>query len=191
LEGEKMKRFLLGNFIVIALVAITGISCEPPPQQQPDMVPLPTVYAPITTTTAVAAYSSLRVDEMGIPAATEGALVGPDTPCQEWLPLAIQVGWPKDREVAEKLLSVMWRESRCQPGAINQKDPNGGSLGLLQINKFWCKPNQYTVHGYLQEAGVLSDCAELYDPAVNLTAAAAIYNYSVDRNGNGWHPWKV
>jgi soluble lytic murein transglycosylase-like protein len=93
--------------------------------------------------------------------------------------------------MAEKLLSIMWRESRCNPGSVNQDDPNGGSLGLLQINQFWCRPNQYTDNGWLQDMGILDECLELYDPATNLRAGLAMYSYSVYKNANGWHPWRT
>jgi hypothetical protein len=74
---------------------------------------------------------------------------------------------------------------------VNQTDPNGGSLGLLQINQFWCKPSKYTDNGWLQDMGILDDCQELYDPATNLRAGLAMYSYSVYKNGDGWHPWRT
>jgi hypothetical protein len=84
---------------------------------------------------------------------------------------------------------IMWRESRCNASAINKQDPNGGSLGLFQINKFWCKPNRYSKRGFLQQAGVLTKCAELYNPIVSANAMMAIYDYANDRYGDGWGPW--
>ena len=84
---------------------------------------------------------------------------------------------------------IMWRESRCNASAINKKDPNGGSLGLFQINKFWCKPNRYSKKGFLQEAGVLTNCSQLYNPIVSANAMMAIYDYADDRYGDGWGPW--
>ena len=84
---------------------------------------------------------------------------------------------------------IMWRESRCITSVINRKDPNGGSLGLFQINKFWCKPNRYTKQGFLQDAGVLSKCRELYNPKVAAKAFMAIYDYADNRYGDGFGPW--
>jgi hypothetical protein len=84
---------------------------------------------------------------------------------------------------------IMWRESRCNASAINKNDPNGGSLGLFQINKFWCKPNRYSKKGFLQEAGVLTKCADLYNPIISGKAMMAIYNYGDNRYGDGWGPW--
>jgi hypothetical protein len=84
---------------------------------------------------------------------------------------------------------IMWRESRCKASVINRKDPNGGSLGLFQINKFWCKPNRYTNQGFLQDAGVLTKCKELYNPITSAMAMMAIYDYADNRYGDGWGPW--
>ena len=84
---------------------------------------------------------------------------------------------------------IMWRESRCNPKNINREDPMGGSVGLFQINKFWCKPNQYTKQGFLQDAGVLEKCHELYNPVVSAKAFMAIYDYAYNRYGDGFGPW--
>lgn len=84
---------------------------------------------------------------------------------------------------------IMWRESRCNHMVINRDDPNGGSLGLFQINKFWCKPNRYTKQGFLQDAGVLTKCKELYNPETAAKAFMAIYDYAYNRYGDGFGPW--
>jgi len=84
---------------------------------------------------------------------------------------------------------IMYRESRCNASAINKKDPNGGSVGLFQINKFWCKPNRYSKKGFLQDAGVLKQCKDLYDPTTSGKAFMAIYDYADDRYGDGFGPW--
>jgi hypothetical protein len=84
---------------------------------------------------------------------------------------------------------IMWRESRCNASAINRDDPMGGSIGLFQINKFWCKPNRYTEQGFLQDAGVLTKCKDLYNPIISGKAMMAIYDYADNRYGDGWGPW--
>lgn len=183
------RRFLWGNIGVLLLFALAGIDCDGPPEQGGSpATPVPTTappasVAPVTTQVPLVAYS--------VASPTLPYLVGPDTPCQEWLPTALSVGWEADREVIETLLSIMWRESRCRPEALNGSDPNGGSVGLLQINNFWCKPNRYTDRGWLQDQGVLTDCSELHNPATNLRAGLIIYLYSLGKNQNGWHPWRL
>jgi hypothetical protein len=107
--------------------------------------------------------------------------------CGEWHALALSVGW--GRHHLARLDAVMWRESRCLPGAVNADDPHGGSIGLTQINRFWCLPNRYSPTGWLQSQGVLVACADLRDPATNLAAARAIHGYAEARHGDGWGPW--
>jgi len=107
--------------------------------------------------------------------------------CGHWLDDAIDVGW--SRTNLSKLDYVMWRESRCQPSVFNNLDPNGGSAGLMQINQFWCLPNQYYKQGYLQSLNILDRCSQLFDAETNLRSALAIFEYSKERNNNGWQPW--
>lgn len=102
--------------------------------------------------------------------------------CAEWLNLAIGLGWQAGN--LPMLERVMWRESRCQPHQLNATDPNGGSLGLTQVNRFWCLPSRYYPDGYLQAHGVLNTCDDLFNPTINLSAALAIYEYA-----NGWSQW--
>lgn len=94
------------------------------------------------------------------------------------------------REERDTVHRIMWRESRCMPSAFNPKDPNGGSIGLMQINMFWCKPSRWSTEGWLQSQGVLRSCDDLFDPQVNMDAFKAIYDYGVDRHGDGWGPWQ-
>ena len=107
--------------------------------------------------------------------------------CPEWWELAVSVGWKKSELV--KLDEIMWRESRCLPSAFNAGDPNGGSHGLMQINRFWCKKSRYSELGFLQDAKKLNRCEDLHDPKTALASALAIFNYSTKHNNNGWSPW--
>jgi len=109
--------------------------------------------------------------------------------CPEYSSLVAYVNFPKMER--NKLHSVMHRESRCIYTAFNSKDPNGGSIGLMQINKFWCKPSRYFPEGWLQHQGVVDDCDDLFNPLLNVAAAKAIFDYSLEHNGDGWHPWRV
>jgi hypothetical protein len=109
--------------------------------------------------------------------------------CPDYSSIVAYVGFPlAERSQAHK---VMHRESRCLPYVFNSKDPNGGSIGLFQINMFWCKPSRYFEDGWLQFQGIVDDCSDLYNPLTNAFAAKAIFDYSFDRNGSGWHPWRV
>jgi len=95
----------------------------------------------------------------------------------------------ESKEMMYQVDYIMYRESRCTASVINREDPNGGSIGLFQINKFWCKPNRYTKQGFLQDAGVLTKCKDLYDPVTSGKAFMAIYDYADNRYGDGFGPW--
>ena len=102
--------------------------------------------------------------------------------CPQYWQTALQVGWQKTQLAT--LDKIMFRESRCNPLAFNSKDPMGGSRGLVQINGFWTP--------WLKQQGVLSPpkaSQGLFNPTVNLLSALHIYNYGVDRYGDGWGPW--
>jgi len=108
----------------------------------------------------------------------------PEWRCDEWVDTAVAVGWPEEQ--LPKLSYAVYRESRCDPDAQNTDDPTRiGSLGLIQINGFWCLPSQYWPDGWLQTHGILDDCDELFDPETNLRAALAIWENS------GWGPWNL
>ena len=99
--------------------------------------------------------------------------------CEQFSALAVNLGWPADQRTV--LESIMNRESRCIPNAVNRKDPFGGSRGLLQINGSW--------HKWLTAKGIITKPADLLQADVNLRAGLEIYNYGVERYGFGWGPW--
>jgi soluble lytic murein transglycosylase-like protein len=101
--------------------------------------------------------------------------------CEQFSALAVNLGWPADQRTV--LESIMQRESNCTPKAVNSKDPNGGSRGLMQINGFWTP--------WLTERGIITQVDDLLHAQTNLLAALAIYNYGVERHGYGWGPWSA
>jgi soluble lytic murein transglycosylase-like protein len=113
------------------------------------------------------------------------AIPAPPIPAEarhpEWWALAREVGWEEDQMLT--LDYVIHRESRGQTGAFNKSDPNGGSVCLLQINKFWVK--------YLRQHNVIKQAEDLYDPRTCLTAGLTIYRYGIERHGWGWGPWAI
>lgn len=117
----------------------------------------------------------------------------PDTAkCPEWWPLAREIGWPE--EALTGLDRIMFRESRCNPAANNKLDPNRagsvkGSLGLTQINAFWVMPTASYPAGYLQTVGAVTKPRDLFDPAANLKAALAIFDYSRNAGRCGFSAW--
>ena len=103
------------------------------------------------------------------------------TACEQFSALAINLGWDPDQRTV--LESIMQRESNCTPNAINRKDPNGGSRGLLQINGSW--------HKWLIGKGIITKKQDLLQARTNLLAGLEIYNYGMERYGFGWGPWSV
>lgn len=179
-----MKNFLIGIVALIACIEVGAPpAAEPPTTTLPKVervAPVRVVPLPAETTTTTSTTTTVVLP-----------LVAPDTPCQEWVPDALDAGWPADREIMERMMSIMHRESRCITDAFKADDPNSGSIGLLQINTFWCEPRWAGDPGWLQLQGVLASCQELYDGPTNLAAGAAIFYYGVDRYGTGWSPWRV
>lgn len=107
--------------------------------------------------------------------------------CADVTRIMVKEGWPADQWAYGT--EIVRRESRCYPWVLNELDPNGGSIGLFQINQFWCLPNRYSKLGWLQEQGVIDSCDDLYNATLNIRAALAIYNYGVEKHGKGWGPW--
>lgn len=153
---------------------------------QPVAVSTSTSAAASTSTTSTVAPTTT----VAMTTTTSGRLVLPFVQrCPDWLFItAIDVGWPYDQ--LETLQRVVIRESgpTCTNAtAQNLSDPGSmGSVGLLQVNSGgWCDANQYWPVGWLQAQGIVSDCADLFDPVVNLEAGLAIWQRS------GWAPWNL
>ena len=105
------------------------------------------------------------------------------TTCTQVATLALAEGLPPSE--LETALRVAVRESRCNSEAFNAQDPSGGSYSIYQINGYWCLPNTYWPTGWLQAKGIVTDCADLFDPVLNTRAMVAIWANS------GWSPWKT
>jgi len=154
---------LIGTFIL----ALFGISVMPEsnvPQVTETTIALaPYLIEPTTTTS-----STLFIDPYA-------------SACEQFSALAVNIGWPLDQRTV--LESIIYRESRCIPNAINKQDPNGGSRGLMQINGFWTP--------WLIERGIIQHKKDLLQADINLRAGLEIYNYGLDRYGFGWGPWSA
>lgn len=179
----KPTRLAIGAIAVVALIIAFGQPSDTITTQAtaPNtvIVTLPPATTSTTTTEPATTTSSSTTSTTTWP-----ALLPADHVCYEWLPLLIETGWPTDPDILGTALTIMWRESRCQPDA-----DSGPDHGLFQINRYWCRPSKYTANGWLQDRGLATDCDSLFDPATNIRAALAIYEYSFDRNGDGFLPW--
>ena len=131
--------------------------------------------APTLTTQVVPAVIPSTTTTTTLPAVV--------TTCTQVATLALAEGLPQSE--LETALRVAVRESRCNSEAFNASDPNGGSYSIYQINGYWCLPNTYWPTGWLQAKGIVTDCADLFDPTINTRAMVAIWANS------GWSPWKT
>ena len=147
---------------VLGFTALTGVpSASGSPSKTIDVTPY--LIEPTTTTS-----STIYIDPYS-------------SACEQFSALAVNLGWPADQRTV--LEAIIKRESNCRPNAINRKDPNGGSRGLMQINGFW--------HKWLIERDIINKPQDLLHADVNLRAGLAIYNYGVERYGFGWGPWST
>ena len=167
----------------VLLVAYLGPDSKPDPivvpttSQAPMVTIKPTPPTSTTTSTTSTTSSTTTTTEPRI------GRVGPDTPCQEWLPLMLEEAWPRDKELLETALYIMYRESRCTPTA-----DSGPDHGLFQINRFWISERSNPPY-WLADKGIAQTHDDLFDPRTNVRAALAIYFYSLERNGDGFLPW--
>jgi hypothetical protein len=162
-----MKRFTLGVALCTAILwayTATGHNSPPPQTTKPQV----TIRHPEPSPTTIGAQTTTQAP---ITTTTWPVLVDYDSPCQEWVPLALEVGWPADRQVITKLLAVMNRESRCQPDVISKTH----DYGLMQINRS-------AHHARIESWGLTMD--SMLDPRWNLTYALWLYN------DQGWRPWR-
>jgi hypothetical protein len=180
-------RLAIGAICALAVaIAWMGPDSEPTPTGPPtapqtSIVTLaPTPPTVTTTTEATTSTSTTTTTSTTQPMI---GLVGPDTPCQEWLPLMLEEAWPRDKELLETALWIMWRESRCQPDA-----DSGPDHGLFQINRFWSS-DESNPPNWLAAQGIAANHDQLFDPRTNVRAALAIFRYSCERNGDGFLPW--
>jgi len=104
--------------------------------------------------------------------------------CAEWAGTAFDAGWPP--HLIPRLLRVVYRESRCLPGACSTPDRPDlrrcRDWGLTQINDYSWKRT-------VRSQGL--DMPAMWDPYENLRFAWWLYNYSVETTGCGWTPWSL
>lgn len=153
----------------------------PPPQTSVAVItpaPTPTiVYAPIQTTSTTTSLAEAPKTAHDAMQADLGTLLTPNTPCQEWAPLVLEVGWPEDELV--NVLEEMWNESRCQNIIPGNPHWNGHDHGLMQINQVWKE----------ETANLFGSWEAIDDPTVNLAMALEIWRWHETNHGCGWEPW--
>ena len=106
-----------------------------------------------------------------------------DGTCFQWVGTALQAGW--QAEELPRLMRIMWRESRCLPDACGETDSphirKCRDWGLMQIN-------DHSWKRIIRGMGLSIE--QMHDPYWNLWFARWLFEYSLERNGDGWVPWK-
>jgi hypothetical protein len=159
--------FLIAKIFTAVTISLSGLAVAYDAYNAPSALP---VTPPVTVSLAPM-----------VPLTT--TTVKPLTDCQYALQLAQQAGWPLNEMGTVAI--ILYRESACQVKAFNKFDSNGGSYGLYQINGFWCRPSKYWPTGWLQAKGLVTTCADLFNPVVNTNSALAIWHNS------GYGPWAL
>ena len=190
-------KFLLFTFgFYLSLVLIFGGGKDPTPEPIPTQTRITVQIVPLTDeqmadrdaeiAQQMAEENASIYDEPAEPSTTlpQLAQIDSDTKCQQWLPLAVEMGWPNETEVLETLGFLMWREARCDPNACSPSDSGRpcADYGILQGN--W-----YAHHEWWAQMGLTPE--DMFDPAINLHWAGLLYNGREAKNQCGWQPWRL
>lgn len=126
--------------------------------------------APTTSTVAVAPPPTLPVP--GVAGTTVQGR------CTQYEPMLLELAPPGGWDIA-KMSRTMWRESRCEPWALNKRT---NDAGLLQVN-----PINYTfLRGKL---GEWVDKWTLQDPRQNIRASALLCTFWRNAGSSCYQPW--
>ena len=184
-----VKRYLglaLFTYLVCAAFAVVNQKDTPPktyvetpvtvtlgdltPQQLQDRA------VELTTTTSTSTTTSTQPT-------TKVAYVDPATKCQEWLPVAVSVGWPNDTETLEKLGRLIWKETRCINIGYLHPSFNGSDHGLIQANKLHKRWAEELFNMPFEES--------MSDPTLNLRFGFLLYDATAETGACGWKPWRM
>jgi hypothetical protein len=114
---------------------------------------------------------------------TRVAYVDPTTKCQEWLPVAVSVGWPNNTETLQKLGRLIWKETRCLNIGYQHPKFNGHDHGLIQANEIHTR--------WAEELFAMPFEESMSDPTLNLRFGFLLYDAITETGGCGWQPWKM
>ena len=174
------------GYLALVIVFGSGGEAAPSPTVQ---VPQTVQTVPLTQEQEADRKEAILQEIADLPVETTTTLpqlaqIDPDTKCQEWLPLAVEMGWPNETHILQRLGQVMWKESRCQPQACSKSDSDRQcrDYGLTQGN--WTAHNEWWAN-----LGITPD--EMFDPATNLHWAWLLYSSREEAGKCGWTPWSL
>ena len=189
-----LKRFLglaLFTYLICAAMAV-GFQKDTPPQT------FVTVPATISLAELSPQQMQDRVVELTTTTSTTSTTTQPtttvvavptETHCQEWFPTAIEVGWPNDPAVLEKLGRLLWKETRCLNVTPLSSDENlrnafnGHDYGIAQINDIHTR--------YVEQLFNMPFAEAMSDPTLNLRFAYLLYSDLEETGACGWRPWSL
>jgi hypothetical protein len=165
-----------GAAVAAALVLLAGCGPTPDYRREPTLPPLSIdaqLPAAPTSIAAPATASAPARRLLPVMQLTETLPPPPtfaDPPvwarCPQWWGTARSVGWPEGE--LPHMDRIMYRESRCQPGALNRS----GAAGLMQVMPMWAPACGLAVR-------------QLLEPRSNL--ACALHVLAVQ----GWQAWST
>jgi hypothetical protein len=125
------------GYLALVIVFGSGGEAAPSPTVR---VPQTVQIVPLTQEQEADRQEAILQEIADLPVETTTTLpqlaqIDPDTKCQEWLPLAVEMGWPNETHILQRLGQVMWKESRCMAISADSKWFNGHDYGLTQINQ--------------------------------------------------------
>ena len=184
-----VKRFLglaLFTYLMCAAFAVASQK-DTPPNTEPrtvvtvtlgDLTPqqLQDRAVELTTTTSTSTTTSTQPT-------TRVAYVDPATKCQEWLPVAVSVGWPNNTETLEKLGRLIWKETRCLNIGYQHPNFNGSDHGLIQANEIHTRWAEELFNMPFEES--------MSDPTLNLRFGFLLYDTIAETGACGWKPWRM
>jgi hypothetical protein len=168
------------GYLALVIVFGSGGEAAPSPTVR---IPQTVQIVPLTQEQEADREEAILQEIADLPVETTTTLpqlaeIDPDTKCQEWLPLAVEMGWPNRTEVLQTLGRVMWKESRCQALAVNDKSGDHGLTQINQIHEEW-----------LSEMGWTLD--DMAVPSSNLRFAYLLWNSREEAGKCGWQPWSL
>ena len=184
-----VKRFLgLALFTYMMCAAFAVVNQKDTPPQTYAVVPatitlgdlspkqLQDRAVELTTTTSTSTTTSTQPT-------TKVAYVDPATKCQEWLPVAVSVGWPNNTETLEKLGRLIWKETRCLNIGYQHPKFNGSDHGLIQANEIHTRWAEELFNMPFEES--------MSDPTLNLRFGFLLYDATAETGACGWKPWRM
>ena len=182
-----LKRFLgltLFTYLICAAMAVS-FQKDTPPQ----------TYLKVPATISLGDLSTQQMQDRAVELTTTTtsttttqptttvAYVDPATKCQEWLPIAVEVGWPNNTETLEKLGRLIWKETRCLNIGYLHPSFNGSDHGLVQANNLH--------KAWAEELFSMPFEESMSDPTLNLRFGFLLYNATAETGACGWQPWKM